>query len=167
MRDLQNEKRDHHYLPHSPPSEVEGVRIVVISFRNIAKKIKIDFLDSWLVFSRRVTYFIQSAEDPVKYRKIAKFFSPMQTHAVSACKRVKFDAKMTNQLKIKFLALRFLSIHIPCHIFIFSVRWPLTGRIVSQWPASTIMLRNIPLLTHFLRQRIFFFTHFFRLIWLG
>ncbi len=37
MRDLQNEKRDHPHLPHSPPSEVEGVRIVVISFRNIAK----------------------------------------------------------------------------------------------------------------------------------
>ncbi len=35
MRDPQNEKRDH---PHLPPSEVEGVRIVVISFRNIAKK---------------------------------------------------------------------------------------------------------------------------------
>ncbi len=38
MRDLQNEKREHPYLPHSPHSEVEGVRIVVISFRNIAKK---------------------------------------------------------------------------------------------------------------------------------
>ncbi len=38
MRDLQNEKRDHSHLPHSHPSEVEGVRIVVISFRNIAKK---------------------------------------------------------------------------------------------------------------------------------
>ncbi len=36
MRDVQNEKRDHH---HSPPSEVEGVRIVVISFRNIAKNV--------------------------------------------------------------------------------------------------------------------------------
>ncbi len=35
--DLQNEKRDHPHLPHSPPSEVEGVRIVLISFRNIAK----------------------------------------------------------------------------------------------------------------------------------
>ncbi len=35
MRDLQKEKRDH---PHSPPSKVEGVKIVVISFRNIAKK---------------------------------------------------------------------------------------------------------------------------------
>ncbi len=35
--DLQNEKRDHPHLLHSPPSEVEGVRIVVISFRNIAK----------------------------------------------------------------------------------------------------------------------------------
>ncbi len=33
-----NEKRDHHHLPHSPPSEVEGVRIVFISFRKIAKK---------------------------------------------------------------------------------------------------------------------------------
>ncbi len=32
-RDLQNEKHDH---PHSPPSEVDGVRIVVISFQNIA-----------------------------------------------------------------------------------------------------------------------------------
>ncbi len=37
IRDLQNEKRDHPHLPHSPLSEVEGVRIVVISFRNIAK----------------------------------------------------------------------------------------------------------------------------------
>ncbi len=26
------------HLPHSPPSEVEGVKIVVISFGNIAKK---------------------------------------------------------------------------------------------------------------------------------
>ncbi len=32
------QKRDHPHLPHSPPSEVEGVRIVVISFQNIAKK---------------------------------------------------------------------------------------------------------------------------------
>ncbi len=32
------EKRDHPHLPHSPPSEVKGARIVVISFRNIAKK---------------------------------------------------------------------------------------------------------------------------------
>ncbi len=38
MRDLQNEKRDHSHLPYSTPSEVEGVTIVVISFRNIAKK---------------------------------------------------------------------------------------------------------------------------------
>ncbi len=38
IRDLQNEKRDHPHLPHLPPSEVEGIRIVVISFRNIAKK---------------------------------------------------------------------------------------------------------------------------------
>ncbi len=30
--------RDHSHLLHSPPSEVEGVRIVVISFRNIAKR---------------------------------------------------------------------------------------------------------------------------------
>ncbi len=37
IRDFQNEKRDHPHLPHSTPSEVEGVRIVVISFRNIAK----------------------------------------------------------------------------------------------------------------------------------
>ncbi len=36
--DLQNEKRDHPHLPRSLPSEVEGVRIVVISFWNIAKK---------------------------------------------------------------------------------------------------------------------------------
>ncbi len=35
IRDLQIEKR---YRPHSPPSEVEGIRIVVISFQNIAKK---------------------------------------------------------------------------------------------------------------------------------
>ncbi len=40
IRDLQNEKRDHPHLLHSPPSEVEGVKIVVISFRNIAKKKK-------------------------------------------------------------------------------------------------------------------------------
>ncbi len=33
--DLQNGKRDH---PHSPLSKVEVVGIVVISFRNIAKK---------------------------------------------------------------------------------------------------------------------------------
>ncbi len=38
IRDLQNEKRDHPSTPHSPPSEVQGVRIGVISFRNIAKK---------------------------------------------------------------------------------------------------------------------------------
>ncbi len=38
IRDLQNEKRNHPHLPHSPFSEVEGVRIVVISFRNIDKK---------------------------------------------------------------------------------------------------------------------------------
>ncbi len=36
IRDLQNEKRDH---PHPPPYEVEGVRIVIISFRNIAKNL--------------------------------------------------------------------------------------------------------------------------------
>ncbi len=41
IRDLQKEKRDHLYLPHSHPSEVEGIRIVVISFRNIAKNRKI------------------------------------------------------------------------------------------------------------------------------
>ncbi len=35
IRYLQNEKRDQ---PHLPPTEVEDVRIVVISFRNIAKK---------------------------------------------------------------------------------------------------------------------------------
>ncbi len=40
IRDLQNEKRDHPHLPHSPPSEIVGVRIVVISFRNIAKNLK-------------------------------------------------------------------------------------------------------------------------------
>ncbi len=39
MRDLQNEKRDHPHLPHSPASEVQGVKIVVISFQNIAKKL--------------------------------------------------------------------------------------------------------------------------------
>ncbi len=38
IRDLQNEKCDRPHLPHSPPSEAEGVRIVVISFQNIAKK---------------------------------------------------------------------------------------------------------------------------------
>ncbi len=37
MRHLQNGKCDYPHLPHSPPSEFEGVRIVVISFRNIAK----------------------------------------------------------------------------------------------------------------------------------
>ncbi len=37
IRNLQNEKSDHPHLPHSPPSEVEGVSIVVITFRNIAK----------------------------------------------------------------------------------------------------------------------------------
>ncbi len=36
--DLQNEKREHPHLPNTFPSEVEGVRIVVISFRNVAKK---------------------------------------------------------------------------------------------------------------------------------
>ncbi len=39
MRDLQNKKRD---LPHSLPFEVEGVRIVVISFRNIVKNQRTD-----------------------------------------------------------------------------------------------------------------------------
>ncbi len=39
--DLQNEKYDH---LHSPPSEVEDVRIVVISFKNIAKKVILYFL---------------------------------------------------------------------------------------------------------------------------
>ncbi len=38
--DLQNEKRDHSQLTHSPTSEVEGVRIVIISFRNITKNKK-------------------------------------------------------------------------------------------------------------------------------
>ncbi len=38
IRDLQNEKCEHPHLPHSPPSEVEGVGIVVISFGNIAQK---------------------------------------------------------------------------------------------------------------------------------
>ncbi len=42
INDLQNEKRDHPHLPYSPPSEVKGVRIVVISFRNITKKSKYD-----------------------------------------------------------------------------------------------------------------------------
>ncbi len=41
IRDLRNEKRDHPHLRRSSSSEVEGVRIVVISFRNIAKKIYI------------------------------------------------------------------------------------------------------------------------------
>ncbi len=38
IRDLQNEKRNH---PHSLASEVESVRIVIISFRNITKNILI------------------------------------------------------------------------------------------------------------------------------
>ncbi len=37
IRDLRNKKRYHPHLPHSTPSEVEGVRIDIISFRNIAK----------------------------------------------------------------------------------------------------------------------------------
>ncbi len=37
---LQNEKHDQSYLHHWAPSEVDGVRIVVISFRNIAKKLR-------------------------------------------------------------------------------------------------------------------------------
>ncbi len=37
IRDLQNEKRDHSHLLHSPHSEVEGVRIDVISFLNNAE----------------------------------------------------------------------------------------------------------------------------------
>ncbi len=37
IRDLQNKK---HHHPHSLPSEIEGVRIVVISFRNIAKNLE-------------------------------------------------------------------------------------------------------------------------------
>ncbi len=46
IRNLQKEKSKHPYLPYkhpylpySPPSEIEGVRIVVISFWNIAKKV--------------------------------------------------------------------------------------------------------------------------------
>ncbi len=40
IRDVQNEKRDHPHLPHSLPSEVKFVKIIVISFRNFAKKIR-------------------------------------------------------------------------------------------------------------------------------
>ncbi len=37
-----------------------------------------------LTLQELVIYFDQSADDPAKYSKIAKFFSPMQIHAVSA-----------------------------------------------------------------------------------
>ncbi len=63
-----------------------------------------------LTLQEPVIYFNQSAEDLAKYSKIVKFFSPMQIHTVSAWKRVKFDAKMTNQPKIQFMALKSLSI---------------------------------------------------------
>ncbi len=36
-----------------------------------------------LTLQEPVIYFNQSAEDPAKYSKIAKFFPPMQIHAVS------------------------------------------------------------------------------------
>ncbi len=63
MRDLQNEKRDHPHLPHSPPFEVEGVRIVVISFRNIAKK---NFLHgTWTRWKIKIPITFQSTvKDP-------------------------------------------------------------------------------------------------------
>ncbi len=35
-RNLQNEKRDQPQLPHSSLSEVEGIKIAAISFRNFA-----------------------------------------------------------------------------------------------------------------------------------
>ncbi len=37
-----------------------------------------------LTLQEPIIYFDQSAEDPTKYTKIAKFFFPMQIHAVSA-----------------------------------------------------------------------------------
>ncbi len=37
-----------------------------------------------LTLQEPVISFDQSAEDPAKYSKVAKFFSPMQIHAVSA-----------------------------------------------------------------------------------
>ncbi len=37
-----------------------------------------------LTLQELVIYFDQSAEDPAKYSKIAKFFSPLQIHAVNA-----------------------------------------------------------------------------------
>ncbi len=40
--------------PPPPPSEVEGVRIVVISFRNIAKKEKFDFITPFSGSRRRI-----------------------------------------------------------------------------------------------------------------
>ncbi len=60
-----------------------------------------------LTLQELVIYFDQSAEDPAKYSKIAKFFSP---NANPCCKCVKFTVKMTNEHKIQFMALRFLSI---------------------------------------------------------
>ncbi len=39
IRDPQNKKHDHSHLLHSPISEIKGVRIVVISFQNITKKL--------------------------------------------------------------------------------------------------------------------------------
>ncbi len=61
-----NNRVDHPRLPHSTPSEVEGVRIVVISFRNIAKKFRwkqwtlpTDLYIFWK-FSNKTTFFLIS-----------------------------------------------------------------------------------------------------------
>ncbi len=53
-----------------------------------------------LTLQEPVIYFDQSAEHPAKYSKIPKFFSPLQIHAASVRKKIKFDAKMTNLPKI-------------------------------------------------------------------
>ncbi len=57
--DLQNEKREHPHLLHSLPSEVEAVRIVVISVRNVANKQYFIILQfhSYLYFHYLLSHF--------------------------------------------------------------------------------------------------------------
>ncbi len=71
--DLQNKKCDHPHLPHSSSSEVEGVRIVVISFRNIAKKVerlRTFYDDEARIYALSYTYlYLYEEEEQIKPKK--------------------------------------------------------------------------------------------------
>ncbi len=115
IRDLQNENHNHPHFPHSPPSKVKGVRMVVISLQNIAKNMN-EFEKNPAKVSRDDFFF------PEKKFSTSLFFSmstPTYPHLIRLAHKSKYYFYPLKREKMEQKYFRLATLEPFCFCFFF------------------------------------------------